>query len=96
MEFVEISLLIKLFTGALLTFFAILLWSKTNDTAWVLICIGTVFFYAEIIFSTLKSFGILEGFIINSEFDIISIILINFPIILYTIAFIIVILRRRN
>ena len=96
MEFEETALLIKLFTGALFTFFAILLWSKTNDTAWILICIGTVFFYAEIIISTLRSFGILEGFAFDSEFDFLSILLVNLPILLYTIAFIIVIIRRRN
>lgn len=96
MDFTEISLLIKLFSGALLTFFAILLWSKTNDTAWIIICIGTVFFYAEIIYSTFIDLGIFERLTFNKEFDIISLILVNLPILLYTIAFVIVILRRRN
>jgi hypothetical protein len=98
MEFLDISMLIKLFMGALATFFAILLWSKTRDTAWILISIGTVVFYVEIIFSTLNDFGILEEFRLFGlfRFDILSLILINLPILLYTIAFIIVILRRRN
>jgi len=98
MEFLDISMLIKLFMGALATFFAILLWSKTRDTAWILISIGTVVFYVAIIFSTLNDFGILEEFRLFGlfGFDILSLILINLPILLYTIAFIIVILRRRN
>ena len=98
MAFTELSMLIKLFTGALFTFFAVFLWSKTRDTAWILICIGTVFFYIEIIFSTLNNFGILEDFIFFGYpgYAILSVILVNLPILLYTIAFIIVILRRRN
>ncbi len=100
MEFSDITILIRLFMGALATFFAILLWSKTRDTAWVLISIGTIIFYIDIIFSTLNKFGILdnEDFKVFGiyGFDIIKLILINLPILLYTLAFIIVILGRRN
>ena len=98
MEFSDISMLIKLVMGAFAAFFAILLWSKTGDTAWVLISIGTIIFYTEIIFSTLKNFGILEEFTLFGlfGFDIISVMLINLPILLFIIAFVIVILRRKN
>ena len=62
-----------------------------------LIAIGTIILYIEIVFSTLNKFGIFEKFLIFGleGYNIISLILINLPILLYTIAFIIVILRRR-
>jgi hypothetical protein len=99
MELAEISILIRLFLGAAGTFFAILLWSKTRDAAWVLVAIGTLFAYVEIVFSTLLGFGIVRGdgvLIFGvSAFQLLQIALGNLPVIFYTIAFIFVISRRR-
>ena len=37
-----ITLIIKLGVGALATFFAIVLWSMTRDTAWLFIIMGVI------------------------------------------------------
>jgi hypothetical protein len=52
---------IRLVLGALASFFAIMLWSKTRDTAWMLMIIGTLAAYIETIFTILEMFGISEG-----------------------------------
>ncbi len=102
MEFTEISILVRLFLGALATFFGILLWSRTRDAAWIFVILGILVSYAEIIFSTLRQFGIIqfESLVIplfrNIPLDqILQVVLVNLPLLLYTVAFIILVLRRR-
>ena len=53
-------ILSRLLLGALASFFAIILWSKTRDIAWMLIIISTITVYAEVICSILKMLGVLE------------------------------------
>jgi len=45
--------------GAIATFMAILFWSHTRDTAWMLIIIAVIIQYGEIMYSTFKMFGVL-------------------------------------
>jgi hypothetical protein len=91
-----IVLLSRLATGAIATFFAILLWSQTRDVAWVLVIIATLASYTEIIFTTLERFGILrsETFMV-SGFPVLQLILVNLPLILLTLAFISLIAGKR-
>jgi hypothetical protein len=51
----------RLILGALASFFAIMLWSKTRDTAWMLVVIGTIAGYVDIVYSILDLFGITRG-----------------------------------
>jgi hypothetical protein len=99
MEIAEISILIRLAIGAVGTFFAILLWSKSRDSAWVLVVIGTLISYTEIIFSTLVNLRLVQPdafFLFGLEgFPLVHTVLVNLPMIFFTIAFIIVISRRR-
>ncbi|MDL2230155.1 hypothetical protein LJC14_07905, partial [Treponema sp. OttesenSCG-928-L16] len=70
----------RLFLGALASFFAIMLWSKTRDTAWMLVVIGTIAAYIETVYSILELFGITEGSrIIIGSIPLASIILPNLP-----------------
>lgn len=99
MDIFEISILIRLIVGAIGTFFAILLWSKTRDVAWILIIVGTILFYIEIVFTTLQRLGIIrdDSLIVFGlpGAALIKILLINAPILIFSIAFIIVIIRKR-
>jgi len=94
-----ILILSKLGMGAIATFFAILLWSRTRDIAWVLVIIGTLIHYAEVVFSTLVDFGILAGEelwnVTGSGIPVFKILLVNLPVLFYSIAFLTVIARRR-
>jgi hypothetical protein len=48
----------RLFLGALASFFAIMLWSKTRDAAWMLMVMGTLAAYIEHVYVILDLFGI--------------------------------------
>lgn len=85
----------RLFFGAIASFFAIILWSQIRDMAWMLIVIGTIAAYAEIIYSILKNLGITEGFEPKiGSVPIAAIVLPNLPTIFYSIAFLVMIIRK--
>jgi hypothetical protein len=48
----------RFFLGALASFFAIMLWSKTRDAAWMLMVMGTLTAYIENVYMILDLFGI--------------------------------------
>jgi len=82
--------------GAVATFFAILLWSKTRDMAWIFVILGTVVSYAEIVFTTLRAFGIIDETLLSvSGIPVARMILVNLPPVLYSIGFLSAVLRRR-
>jgi hypothetical protein len=85
----------RLFLGALAAFFAIVLWSKTRDTAWMLMVIGTIVLYVEIVYSILNLFGIAEetGILIGSM-PLVSLILPNLSIIFFIFAFMVMVVRK--
>ena len=128
MELAEFALLLsRLATGAIATFFAILLWSQTRFTptcvgttrpghapaggtavhphvrgdhsgngAWVLVIIGTLVSYAEIVFTTLEIFGVISAdFFYVSGFPVFEMVLVNLPLVFLTLAFISMIVRKR-
>jgi len=51
----------RLILGALAAFFAIMLWSKTRDAAWMLMVVGAIVMYIEIVYSILELLGIVAG-----------------------------------
>ena len=97
MEPAEFALLLsRLATGAIATFFAILLWSQTRDVSWVLVIIGTLVSYAEIVFTTLETFGVISTDIFYvAGFPVFKMVLVNLPLVFLTLAFISMIVRRR-
>lgn len=97
MELAEFALLLsRLATGAIATFFAILLWSQTRDVSWVLVIIGTLVSYAEIVFTTLETFGVISADIFYvSGFPVFEMVLVNLPLVFLTLAFISMIVRKR-
>jgi len=72
-----------------------MLWSKIRDVPWMLMVIGTIAAYAETVYSILNKLGITEGFepVIGSV-PVAAIILPNLPTIFYSIAFLIMIIRK--
>ena len=97
MELTEfVVLLSRLATGAIATFFAILLWSQTRDVSWVLVIIGTLVSYVEIVFTTLETFGVVSADLFEfSGFPVLEMVLINLPLVFLTLAFISMIARKR-
>jgi hypothetical protein len=97
MELVDLVVLLsRLGTGAIATFFAILLWSQTRDVSWVMVIIATLIFYVEIVFTTLERFGIVTADFFNvSGFPVLHIVLTNLPLVFLIFAFISMLAKKR-
>ncbi len=88
---------IKLVAGGLAAFFAILLWSKTRDTAWMSLVAGTVTSYAGVVYEMLNSFGLFtSGMIEFFDIPIATLFFTIIPPLFYIAAFIIMLSRTRK
>jgi hypothetical protein len=91
----HIMLVVELAIGAAAVFLAIVLWSKTRDTAWMFGIIGVIAGYGETIFRTLKSFGIVSAdLLVISGISVFEMVLANLPALFFGIAFFVVIRRK--
>ena len=90
-----VYILSRLVLGALASFFAIMLWSKTRDVAWMLMVIGTIAAYVEIVYAILNLFGISGGniFMIGSM-PLMSILLPSLPTVFFIAAFLVMVVRK--
>ena len=99
MQMTEIATLVRLCVGAVGTFFAILLWARTRDVAWVLVVTGVLLSYAAIIIDTLARFELLawESQIVLGipAGQLAHLALDNTPTVLYCAAFAVVLARHR-
>jgi hypothetical protein len=81
--------------GALAAFFAIMLWSKTRDVAWMLMVIGTIAAYINTVYSILNEFGITEGSpLMVGSHTLASIVLPNLPSVFFIAAFLVMVVRK--
>ena len=90
-----IELIIRLGVGALAAFAAILLWSQTRDSAWMLVIIGTIVQYGEIMYTTFYLFGILRSETVVFGLPIIRVLLTNLPSVFYLSGFLVAMSRSR-
>ena len=90
-----IYILSRLVLGALASFLAIMLWSRTRDVAWMLLVIGIIAAYVETVYAILKLFGIGAGEIlaIGSK-PLMSILLPNLPMVFFIAAFAVMVARK--
>jgi len=94
---VMILLLLKLITGFSATLFAVMLWSKTRESSWLFIVMGTVALYSETIFSALELLGISNFYFFTIYgISLIKLIFAVFPFLFFTIGFILFLLNRRR
>jgi hypothetical protein len=85
----------RLILGAAAAFLAIMLWSKTRDTAWMLIVIGTITAYIAIVYSILEISGFTAG--IDWFIGSVSLVAIALPALsmfLFIAAFLVMIIRQ--
>jgi hypothetical protein len=97
MEHAQLVILFsKLVLGAIATFLAIMLWSRTRDTAWMLIVIGTIVAYADVVFTTLDGFGIVRSDLYAiAGVPAVQLIGGNLPTAFYISAFLVMLFRKR-
>jgi hypothetical protein len=85
----------RLILGALASFFAIMVWSKIRDVAWMLMVIGTIAVYVETVYSILNLMGITgDNIVVIGSVPLVSIILPCLPTIFFMAAFIVMAVRK--
>ena len=87
-------ILSQLILGAAATFFAIMLWSRTRDIAWMLIIIGAIVAYIEIVHSILGRLGMGGEFFLIGSVPIISFILPLLRMLFFIAAFLVMIIKH--
>ncbi|MCL2067673.1 MAG: hypothetical protein FWG99_09450 [Treponema sp.] len=87
----------RLILGAAATFLAIMLWAKMRDMAWMLMVIGTIVSYIEIIYSILDLFGFIDAdFMLLGSVPWAAILLPSIRMIFFIAAFYIMVINRRR
>ena len=90
-----VYILCRLILGALASFFAIMLWSKTRDVAWMLMVIGTIAAYVETVYSILNIFGISGRTILSiGSMPLMSILLPSLPTIFFIATLVVMVVRK--
>ena len=90
-----ILVLCRLILGAIASFLAIMLWSRTRDAAWIFVIIATILSYVETIFSILDLFGIGGGNILPEGWLVfVPILLSCLPPVALIAAFTVMVLRK--
>ena len=90
-----ILMLSRFVLGAAATFLAILVWSRTRDTAWMLIVVGTVAHYGEVVFSALEALGIVRlDLLVIGGIAVFPLLLANLPMLFFILAFLVMVSRR--
>jgi hypothetical protein len=91
----EIFFICRLVLGAMASFLAIMLWSRTRDAAWIFIIIGTIIAYIDTIFSILNLLGIGGGNILTGKSLFFESILITcLPTVSFIAALMIMVIRK--
>jgi hypothetical protein len=91
-----VEILTKVGLSAVAAFLAILLWSNTRDTAWMFIVVGLVVEFAQVMYSTLELFGIVQENVFTlAGIAVGRVVLIALPYVFFCIAVIIMIARNR-
>ena len=90
-----IYILSRLVLGAVASFLAILVWSRTRDAVWMLLVIGVITAYVETVYDILKLFGIVaEDLLVMGSIPLISIILSSLPTVFFIAAFVVMLSRK--
>ena len=85
----------QLSLGAAAVFFAILLWPRTRDAAWMLVIIGIILIYIETVYNILNVFGIgVDSFFLIGSVPVITIVLSSLRMLLFIAAFTIMVFRQ--
>ncbi|MFP3959632.1 MAG: hypothetical protein ACLFUM_02085 [Spirochaetaceae bacterium] len=90
-----VLILSRLVLGAVATFLAIILWSRTRDPAWMLIVIGIIVAYGEVLFTTLERFGMVDMSAVTVYgISVFRLLVTNLPTVFFILAFAVMIVRR--
>ncbi|MDR2965063.1 MAG: hypothetical protein LBU88_04740 [Treponema sp.] len=80
--------------GAIATFLAIMLWSRTRDAAWMLIIIGAIVAYIEIVYDILETFGMSLNLLLIGSVPAVSFVLPLLRMVFFITAFLVMIIKQ--
>ncbi len=87
---------IRLILGGFVAFLAILLWSRTRDSAWMALVAGAITRYAEIVYSLMSDLGIIvPGGIKLMGIPIVKLLFEIIPSLFFILAFILMLIRNK-
>ena len=89
-----VFILCRLVLGAMASFLAIMLWSRTRDAAWILVIVGTILTYVESVYSVLRLLGIDGGIFSEVPVFVISFLLTCLPTMFFIGAFAVMVARK--
>ena len=90
-----IYIISRLSLGALASFLAIMLWSKTRDVAWMFMVIGAISVYVETVYSILMILGITgKNLFMVGSLPLASIVLPFLPAVFFISAFTVMVVRK--
>ena len=84
----------RLGMGALAAFFAIVLWSKVRDLAWMFVVIGIMTAYVETVYTILNRFGVTGDHFAIGRIPLAAIVLPNVRTAFFIAAFMVMVVRR--
>lgn len=87
----------RLLVTALATFLAIAVWSRSRDGAWMLLVVGVLAGYTDILYSLLLQYGLVPADrpALAGQ-PILPILFVNLPWLFFSAAFIVLLRRRRR
>ncbi len=90
-----IALAVRFVVMAFATFLAIIVWSRVRDVSWMLIVVGILAGYADILYALLVEFGLLPDPALSIRgAGILVFIFPNLPWILFSAAFLVMLSNR--
>ncbi|MCL2380029.1 MAG: hypothetical protein FWC64_00375 [Treponema sp.] len=90
-----IYILSRLGLGAVAAFFAIMLWARTRDVAWMLMVLGIIAAYVETVYGIVSVLGIIGGDILVIGYvPLLPIVLPNLPMVFFIAAFAVMVVRK--
>ena len=79
--------------GTIAAVFAIMIWARSRDTAWLFIVLAVLANYLNVLYSMLRTFGVVSAVRIGSV-PVLTIVFDALPCIFLIITFVIVIIRK--
>ena len=90
-----VYIICRLALGAIAAFLAIMLWSKTRDLAWMLMVIGAIVSYVEVVYSILELIGITAVNALRiGSMTVASIVFPCLPMVFFIAAFTVMVVRK--
>jgi hypothetical protein len=83
----------RLVLGGAAAFFAIMLWSKTRDIAWMLMVGGAIAAYGERVYAVLNTLGFFISPSTVGPSPLAAMVLPNIPVLFFIAAFLVMVIR---